>query len=117
MSRVKVAQAADIGDGERLIKEVNGREIGIFNIGGEYHALPNRCPHQGGPLCEGPVANRLNDDATNGEGLQWEKTDEILYCPWHQCTFHIPTGRSYGYPADSPTYEVYAEDGDLFLEL
>ena len=31
---------------------VAGREIGIFNIGGEFFALANRCPHAGGPLCE-----------------------------------------------------------------
>ncbi len=34
---------------------MHGREIGVFNIGGEYFALLNRCPHQGGALCKGTL--------------------------------------------------------------
>ena len=37
---------------EKLIS-VKGRDIGVFNVKGEYFALPNRCPHPGGPLCRG----------------------------------------------------------------
>ena len=50
---VRVAAADEIPPGERKIVEIGGRSIGVFNVAGEYFALRNRCPHQGGPLCEG----------------------------------------------------------------
>ncbi len=30
---------------------VKGREIGLFNIKGQYYALANKCPHEGASLC------------------------------------------------------------------
>ena len=50
-----VAAVDEIPPGGRKIVDVAGRSIGVFNLGGEYFALRNRCPHQGGPLCEGRV--------------------------------------------------------------
>ena len=50
-----VAEAGEIPPGGRKIVEVEGRSIGIFNVGGEYLAVRNRCPHQGGPLCLGTL--------------------------------------------------------------
>src|SRR5690349_23831579 len=32
-----------------------GREIALFNLGDRVFATDNRCPHQGGPLCDGIV--------------------------------------------------------------
>ena len=31
------------------------RQIAIFNVGGRFLAVENRCPHRGGPLAEGIV--------------------------------------------------------------
>ena len=50
-----MAAADEIGLGERKIVDVAGRSIGVFNIGGEFFALRNRCPHQAGALCEGAL--------------------------------------------------------------
>ena len=55
MSRQVVARAGDIAPGTCKIVSVRGREIGIFNLDGEYFALANRCPHAGGPLCRGRI--------------------------------------------------------------
>ena len=53
-----VARTSDIPDGGRIIVEINGRSIGVFNVGGEFHALLNRCPHSGAPLCRGSWSAR-----------------------------------------------------------
>ena len=53
MTRHVVATVDEIPPGGRKIVEIAGRSLGVFNIGGEYFALRNRCPHQGGPLCVG----------------------------------------------------------------
>ena len=47
--------ASELPPGERRIVEVEGRSIGVFNVGGTYYALRNACPHQGAPLCRGSV--------------------------------------------------------------
>ena len=56
MSRHVVATTGEIAPGAKKLVTVKGREIGIFNVDGEYFALANRCPHAGGPMCEGRVA-------------------------------------------------------------
>ncbi|MCA1667024.1 MAG: Rieske 2Fe-2S domain-containing protein [Thermomicrobia bacterium] len=43
----------ELPPGARKIVELAGRSIGVFNLGGEFFALRNSCPHQGGPLCTG----------------------------------------------------------------
>ena len=38
---------------------VNGRAIVVFNLGGEFFALTDRCPHKGGPLSKGRLTGLL----------------------------------------------------------
>ena len=45
-ARYVVAAVDEIAPGERKIVTVAGRSIGVFNVGGEFFALRNRCPHQ-----------------------------------------------------------------------
>ena len=40
------------------IVSVDGREVGVFNIGGRLYGLLNRCAHQGGPLCAAAADHR-----------------------------------------------------------
>ena len=35
-------------------------EIGVFNVDGQYYALPNVCLHQFGPLCAGRISGTLS---------------------------------------------------------
>ncbi|MBN8910345.1 MAG: Rieske 2Fe-2S domain-containing protein, partial [Rhodospirillales bacterium] len=53
MARHVVASLGEIAPGDCKIVTVQGREIGVFNVGGEHFALINRCPHEGAPLCRG----------------------------------------------------------------
>jgi len=53
MARHIVATVDDIPPGKRMLVNVRGREIGIFNVDGEYLAISNRCPHEGASLCKG----------------------------------------------------------------
>jgi nitrite reductase/ring-hydroxylating ferredoxin subunit len=92
-----VATISEIGPGERKIVEIEGRSIGVFNVGGRYYALRNQCPHAGGRLCEGPVSG-LVTSATPGE-YTYVRSGEILRCPWHGWEFDITTGRSWFDPA------------------
>jgi len=87
-----VARASEIAPGERKIVQVEGRSIGVFNIGGEYFALRNVCPHQGAPLCLGQLTGTALPSRP-GE-YRWAREGEILVCPWHAWEFDVRTGRS-----------------------
>ena len=91
-----VAEASEIEPGERKIVAVAGRSIGVFNLDGEYFALRNRCPHQGGKLCEGKLWGVIRSDAP-GE-FEYRPSREILCCPWHGWEFHVRTGQSWCAP-------------------
>ena len=57
MSREHViGDPSDFPPGTLRVVNVGRREIGVFNIGGKLYGLPNVCPHQTGPLCEGKFA-------------------------------------------------------------
>ena len=91
-----VAAADEIPPGGRKIVEVAGRSIGVFNLDGEYFALRNRCPHQGGALCEGKLWGVLR--AQTPGAFDYQPSREILACPWHGWEFHVRTGQSWCEP-------------------
>lgn len=107
-----VARTSEIADGERLIVEVRGHSIGVFNVGGEFHALLNRCPHQGAELCKGLLQGNVASDRP-GE-LHFDSGTRLLRCPWHGWEFDIKTGRSYFDPKRTRvrSYPTSVEHGD-----
>jgi len=109
--RFVVAEAAEIEPGERKIVDVGGRSIGVFNVGGDFFALRNRCPHQGGALCEGRLWGVLRADLP-GE-FDYDGSREILTCPWHGWEFHVRTGQSWCAPERLAVrrYDVDVVDG------
>jgi 3-phenylpropionate/trans-cinnamate dioxygenase ferredoxin subunit len=111
MTRYIVAAAAEIPPGARKLVEVAGRSIGVFNIGGEFFALKNTCPHQGGPLCEGPLGSWIESRAPGDYTLR--RPGEMLRCPWHGWEFDVRTGQSWWNPrrARVKVYPVAVESG------
>lgn len=92
MSRHIVASVSEIPEGERKLVVVKGRPIAIFNVKGEYFALLNRCPHQGGRLCTGRVVGLVESDGPGD--YRFSRQGEIIRCPWHGWEFDLRTGRS-----------------------
>jgi 3-phenylpropionate/trans-cinnamate dioxygenase ferredoxin subunit len=109
-----VATASEIPPGGRKILTVAGRSIGVFNLGGDYYALRNRCPHQGGPLCEGTLWSRLTASVP-GEFVY--EDGGIVSCGWHGWEFDIKTGQSWCDPARLRVraYPVHVEAGETLL--
>ena len=110
-NRYVVARAADIPPGERRIVRARGRTYGIFNLDGRFHALLNRCPHQGAQLCKGPLQTFVEADAPGR--LRFDDSRWFLQCPWHGWEFDIETGQSYADPARTRVrnYPVDIEPG------
>jgi nitrite reductase (NADH) small subunit len=125
--RYVVCRVEDLPPGERKIVCVKGHSIGVFNVGGRFYALNNRCPHKGAPLCAGIVTGLV----TGPEPYRYEvvRQGEILRCPWHGWEFDITNGRSVFNPhrlrvksyevmvESVPTYPVVVEDQVVVLYL
>lgn len=111
MGRAVVATVEEIPPGGRKIVEVAGRSIGVFNVDGEFFALRNRCPHQGGPLCAGKLAG-LVQSTTPGD-YSYSRPGEMLRCPWHGWEYDIRTGQSWWDPGKTRvrSYDVTIEAG------
>ena len=116
MSKHVVAAVRDIPPGSRRLVTVRGRPIAIFNVAGEFFGLFNRCPHQGGSLCEGELSGLVESDQP-GE-YRYTRRGEILRCPWHGWEFDIRTGQSYCDPERIRTkaYTVAAEPGATVIK-
>ena len=71
--------------------DVAGHRIGLYRIDDSFHALADRCPHRGAPLCAGRVATPIE---AGPNGLTLGRPHSILRCPWHKWEFEIATGRS-----------------------
>ena len=111
MAKHVVAKVEEIPLGERKIVALNGRSIGVFNVQGTFYALRNRCPHQGGPLCEGQLSGFATAEVPGK--YEYTRKGEILRCPWHGWEFDVKTGQSWFDPEKMRvrSYEVRVESG------
>jgi nitrite reductase (NADH) small subunit len=114
-----VGDLSDFPEGEQRVVRVGGREIGVINVGGALYGLPNVCPHQTGPLCEGrPPLGTLISRAENDWRFEWVHDGEIVACPWHGLEYHVPTGRCLAFPnVTLRSYEVVVEDDKVKIRL
>ena len=116
MKRQVVARAVEVAPGQCKIVHVNGREIGVFNLNGEYFALANRCPHEGGPLCQGKIIPLVQSDGPGHYRLA--RHQEFLRCPWHGWEFEIRTGQSWCDPKSTRArqFQVKVESGETLVK-
>jgi nitrite reductase/ring-hydroxylating ferredoxin subunit len=116
MAKHVVAAADDIPPGSRRLVTVKGRPIVVFNVAGEYFGLLNRCPHQGGNLCEGKLTGLL--EAAEPGQYRYSRQGEILRCPWHGWEFDVRTGQSYCEPdkIKARKFDVSLTEGRSIVE-
>ena len=87
-ARIPLRDAPDEGAVRML--EVDGHRVGLYRVAGNLHALANRCPHRGAPLCAGMIATPLEAD---GATVMLGPRHSVVRCPWHKWEFDIATGR------------------------
>ncbi|MDJ1434398.1 Rieske 2Fe-2S domain-containing protein [Halostagnicola sp. A-GB9-2] len=121
MAEHSIVEASELADGDHLVVELEGREIGVFNIDGDYYAHTNWCAHQSGPVCEGQTAGFL-DAEFNRESLEtdieWTREDEIIACPWHGWEFDLVTGECHSKPGvQLISHDVFVEDGEIVVSV
>jgi nitrite reductase/ring-hydroxylating ferredoxin subunit len=88
-TRLPLADAP--AEGALLMLDLGGHRVGLYRVEGTLHALADRCPHRGAPLCAGRIATPV---AAGADGLELGRPHSIVRCPWHKWEFDITTGRS-----------------------
>ena len=101
MSWVRIADAADIEEGEGHAATAGSRHIAIFKVEDGVYACEGMCTHGHAFLAEGYVDG-----------------DEVE-CPMHAGRFNIRTGKAMCAPArvDLETYAVEIRDGGVFVDV
>ena len=111
-----VAAVDEIPPGQRKLVELNGRAVVVFNLGGEFFALTNRCPHRGGSLYHG-IQTGLVESKEPGQSC-YSRPGEMVKSPWHGWEFDIRTGKSWCDPnrVKARQYPVSVEPGTALVE-
>ncbi len=92
----KVAEPDSLPDGRVMTVTAGTKTLALVHFQGQYAAMDNRCPHQGGPLGEGSIEEGIEDQC-------W------LRCPWHGWDFDPLTGKPPGGHEDTGQ-EMFATD-------
>lgn len=96
---VPVGRAADVPRLEGRSVQFGTVRVAIFNLPDGWAAIAHACPHQGGPLADGIVADRC------------------VTCPLHGWRFDLRSGRRVGGEGAVQTYEVREHAGLLELRV
>src|SRR5436190_1556533 len=93
LSWFRVLDAEELPEGRVKTVTAGHRSLAMTHYDGQYGALDNRCPHQGGPLGEGTIEKGM------------------LRCPWHGYDYCPLTGTSpFGDTVESFPIEI-RDDG------
>lgn len=97
----RVASTSDLAEDEAMQVLVDGKEIAIINLGGEFFALDDICTHAYASMADGYV-----------EG-------DCIECPLHGAQFNIRTGKAESPPAteDLASYEVRIDGDDILVAI
>src|SRR6476620_5439733 len=116
MPKLHKSGSTNIPPGHRKLVDEKRYNIVVFNLGGEFKRLNNRCPHKGGRLCDCRQTG-LVQSSEPGE-YRYSRRGEIIRCPWHSWEFDIRTGQSWCDPGRvrARRYEVSVEAGARLVE-
>jgi nitrite reductase (NADH) small subunit len=96
---IRVCSMDDVPLGEGRAITVRGRRIAIFRTSERWYALDAQCPHLGGPLADGIVADRT------------------VICPLHERRFALDTGEALSGGQCVQAHEVEVRAGQVYLQL
>jgi nitrite reductase/ring-hydroxylating ferredoxin subunit len=114
---VRIAAVDVPAPGGIAVVMIGSHRIGVMRVGDRVHALADRCPHRGAPLCSsGEIVTGIERSPDGGLALGPEGT--LIRCPWHKWDFDIATGTC---PADAHMrvrrYAVREDGGDVIVSL
>lgn len=96
-----VAAITAVPEGEARGFDLEGQEIVLCNVDGEFYALQGKCTHQDLPLDGGEIE------------------DGVVTCEWHGAEFDVCSGKALALPAVTGlrVYETRVENGRIYVKL
>jgi 3-phenylpropionate/trans-cinnamate dioxygenase ferredoxin subunit len=103
LAEIEVGPVEELATCEVKIVRAGDLAIGVYNLGGEFYAIEDRCSHDDGPLAEG----------------DFDCDDGYAVCPRHGAHIDIRTGAALTLPAVEPveTFPVRVEDGIVKVQI
>ena len=103
MAEIEVAPVDELPPGTMRLVPAGAITVGVYNCGGRYHGIEDRCSHDDGPLCEG----------------EWEPELCMVVCPRHGSRFDLETGIPMSLPAFAPVriFPVTVRDGIVVVDV
>ena len=91
---IDVCKVEDLKPGEHLVVDLDGTDVAVFNLDGEFYAIEDVCTHDGAEIASGEL-----------EG-------DVIVCPRHGARFCIKTGEVLSPPAyeDLHVFPVRVKD-------
>ena len=121
MSEINIGTVASFDDPGRRVIEIAGMQVGVFRLDGEFYAYENKCPHLGGPACQGKILPRVLEDVRENKkslGRVFARNQLNVICPWHGFEFDIRTGAHVAVPKYRlRPVVVRTEGGEVFITL
>ena len=103
MAEIEICPLDELGQGKMRLVPAGTMTIGVFNCGGSFHAIEDRCSHDDGPLAEG----------------DWDPEACVVVCPRHGSRFDLETGIPMSLPAFEAvkTFPVSVRDGMVVVDV
>ncbi len=78
---IDVCRTDELKPGEHRVVDLDGTEVAVFNLDGEFHAIEDVCTHDGAEIASGTL------------------DQDVIVCPRHGARFCIRTGQVLSPPA------------------
>ena len=96
---VRVCASHELQPGRCRVLDVDGAQVAVVNVDGEFHAIEDVCTHDGGQLTGGTICGHE------------------IECPRHGARFDLRTGAALCPPAYEATavFPIRIEDGVVWV--
>ena len=101
MGKILAGKTSEIPPGKMLKVSLNGKDILVANVDGNFFAMDDTCTHQGASLSEGSL-----------EG-------STVTCPWHGSTWDCKSGKLIAFASklnDLGSHKVTVESDSVYVE-
>lgn len=105
--------------------DIDGIDIAVFEIDGEFYGIQNLCPHKRLPLH--PIGEEVSHSETlgdTGDDPSFPKTrgnidkeNKKINCPWHYLELDLESGEAETVGKRVATYDVSVRDGDVVVTI